>query len=59
VADLIQEFKAGRKLVAIAPIHRDGKEFAKALPASIKGEGMLDQKDHEIARLEQCDLSAS
>jgi hypothetical protein len=59
VADSIEEFKAGRKLIIIAPIHRDGKEFAEALRASMKGEGMLGQQDHEIARLERCDLSES
>ena len=59
VADSIEEFKAGRKPIIIAPIHRDGKEFAEALRASMKGEGMLGQQDHEIARLERCDLSES
>ncbi len=41
VAALIEEFQAGRGLVTIALIHRDRKEFAEALPARVKGEGMF------------------
>ena len=57
VMDAIAEFRAGQKPIIIAPVHRDGKDFAEAIREKMKGEGMLGREDQEIARLESCDLS--
>ena len=57
VMDAIAEFRVGQKPIIIAPVHRDGKDFAEAIREQMKGEGMLGPEDQEIARLESCDLS--
>jgi hypothetical protein len=55
--DAIAEFRVGQKPIIIAPVHRDGKDFAEAIREQMKGEEMLGPEDQEIARLESCDLS--
>ena len=57
VRDTMEEFRAGQKPIIVAPVHRDGKDFAYAFREEMKGEGMLGREDQEIARLESCDLS--
>jgi ATP-dependent exoDNAse (exonuclease V) alpha subunit len=57
VTDAMEEFRAGQKPIIIAPVHRDGKDFACAIREQRKGAGMLGRQDQEIARLESCDLS--
>ena len=53
----MEEFRAGQKPIIVAPVHRDGRDFAYAIREEIKGEGMLGREDREIARLESCNLS--
>jgi hypothetical protein len=53
----MEEFRAAQKPIIVAPVHRDGKDFADAIREEMKGEGMLGREDQEIARLESCDLS--
>jgi hypothetical protein len=55
--DAMEEFQTGQKPIIIAPIHRDGKDFARTIREKMKGAGMLGLEDQEIARLESCDLS--
>jgi hypothetical protein len=57
VADAIAEFRAGQKPIIIAPVHRDGRDFACAIREKMKGAGTLGREDQEIARLENCDPS--
>jgi hypothetical protein len=57
VTDAIAEFRVGEKPITIAPVHRDGKDFACAIREQRKGAGMLARGDQEIARLESCDFS--
>jgi conjugative relaxase-like TrwC/TraI family protein len=57
VMDAMEEFRAGQTPIIIAPVHEDGKDFARAIREAMKGEGMLGAEDQEIARLESCDLS--
>ena len=57
VMDAIAEFRVGQKPIIIAPVHRDGKDFAEAIRERMKGEGMLGREDQQIARLESCDFS--
>ena len=48
----MEEFRAGQNPIIIAPVHRDGRDFAYAIREEMKGEGMLGREDQEIARLE-------
>jgi conjugative relaxase-like TrwC/TraI family protein len=57
VKDTMEEFRAGQKPIIVAPVHRDGIDFAYAIREEMKGEGMLGREDQEIARLESCNLS--
>jgi hypothetical protein len=54
VMDAIAEFRVGQEPIIIAPVHRDGKDFACAIREQMKGAGMLGLEDQEIARLESC-----
>ena len=57
VRDTMEEFRAGQKPIIVAPVHRDGRDFAYAIREEMKGEGMLGREDQEIAWLESCNLS--
>jgi conjugative relaxase-like TrwC/TraI family protein len=57
VRDTMEEFRAGQKPIIVAPVHRDGRDFAYAIREEMKCEGMLGREDQEIARLESCNLS--
>ena len=57
VEDLIEEYKAGNKVMTIAPVHRDGRELAEKVRERMKEEGMLGKDEREITWLDSCDLS--
>src|SRR5271165_798696 len=57
VEDLIKEYKAGNKVMTIAPVHRDGRELAEKVRERMKEEGMLGKDEREITWLDSCDLS--
>ena len=59
VDDLIEEFKAGHKVIVVAPVHRDGKKVADSLRAAMRMEGFLGQKERQIAWLESMNLSSA
>jgi hypothetical protein len=57
VMDAMEEFQTGQKPIIIAPVHQDGRDFARAIREEMKGARMLGWEDQEIARLDSCDLS--
>jgi hypothetical protein len=52
------EFRRGQIPLVIPHIHRDGKDFAQTLRASMRAEGRLGQQDHEVAWLESVEVKA-
>jgi conjugative relaxase-like TrwC/TraI family protein len=59
VDDLIEEFKAGHKVMVVAPVHRDGRKVADSVRAAMRMEGFLGQKERQIGWLESANLSSA
>ena len=57
VEDVIAEKKAGKDPIVIAPVHRDGEEFANALRERMRQEGLLGKREITVVRLNPLNLT--
>lgn len=57
VRDYVQSLKMGKKSLVIAPTHKEGETVTKQIRQSLRGEKMIGQKERQITRLVNLNLT--